>query len=1206
MRTLIASFWMLIMVVGFTNSSFPQTPSATLTSDSLLHDFGLDWAVLTINLSNEMFIDYTSLETSDFVLKNYPPGLSIDSVHGISPTEVDIDLAFDGTDIDVRYYFRIGIRHTVLENTDTLELDTNPLPIYCYIENPVANLTADSILTEQRLEARTLTIDLIEEGFIDYTTLSTASFNLLNAPAGLNIESVQGISPTQAKINLVFNGTDFDTDFLNFRLNISHSVLIQTITGYLATNPLIIHAYLEPEAFMTDDSGRDERRLDFEILFIDLANEMFNDYTSILVSDFVLIKAPVGLSIESIQGISPTSAWINLAFDGRDFDTNYTDFKVGINHSVLMYTKTGLLYTNSLVIHAYVENPVAELSSDSTMYESRLDYRILTINLKEERFLDYTSLLVSDFELVNAPVGLSIESVNGISPAQVVIDLKYTGIDFDVDIPGFRVGIKSSVLEQTQMGVLYTNNLPVIGHVEQAIATLTTDSILTEQSLDERSLTIYLTDEMFLNYMSLMTTDFALINAPTGLTIESVTGISPTQAVLDLAFDQRDFDVTITDVRVQISSHILIQTAAGCLVTNNLTIIPTHEDFFFSISANSINFKEWNYNQRKIVRTPEIGIVAESNNEILFSYDLNVPLKIFDGKNASLAVDKNSNIYIVYEYNGIKYSVKPKSGIWQNSIIISDSSEIGFAPIADCDKDGNVHILYGVKDSCDNGNTYLCSLKYVKVSNDQKQISSIIYDIKDENKGDTLINYTIATDLLFMDKTIFLVYQLSNDSIYVKYSTDSGTSWKMSTAFPGINPALAIGFETFYEGSYDPYYPNTAIYPVILYKDTVGNLINRYAEFYSDQEDFYWENSDRIYDGPIDYLCIDDVIPWNPVKPFGYSNIFQKDSILYHAFSDFNDNYIMDTLTNNAIVSSIAYKQFDPEKVDIIWYEKKGDLYEMYYQWFEKVPPTHPLELLYEYLNSSYVCHGGSSGSIYTFVTGGIPPYHYWLESDSFDYSFIGSQNQYFGSLSAGTYSLTVYDWNFDKMINATFELSEAIVETGEINGPVEVHNSDIVTYSVKDTSVLVYFFPPSYEWIVIGGKILSELGTDSITVQWGSPGIGKISVIEHDDIDFDISCKGESVSLDITIIPTGYNNISILPVNIFPNPFKDKAKIQFPDSQSDSYDLFIMDLFGKVVRVISNINGSSYELNRGDLAEGLYLIELRGPTIYRGKIIIE
>jgi hypothetical protein len=842
--------------------------------------------------------------------------------------------------------------------------------------------------------------------------------------------------------------------------------------------------------------------------------------------------------------------------------------------------------------------PTATLTSDSVLSEHRLDGRILTINLTEEMFLDYTALQIPDFVLKNYPMGLSIKSVNGISPTQVKIQLAFDGTDFDYFITNFAVGIRHSVLKNTDTLALYTNSLNIGVYLEVPVATITADSLLTERRLDSRILNIKLIEERFINYASLLISNFVLVNAPAGLTIESVQGISPTQAKINLSFDGTDFDIDITNFRIKISSSILYQTVSGYLATNRLSIFSTNENLLLSISVDSINFKEWNYNQRKIVRTLEIGIVAESNNEILFSYDLNVPLKIFDGKNASLAVDKNSNIHIVYEYNGIKYSVKPKSGIWQNSIIISDSSEIGFSPIADCDKDGNVHILYGVKDSCDNGNTYLCSLKYVKVSNDKKQISSIIYDIKDENKGDTLINYTIATDLLFMDKTVFLVYQLSNDSIYLKYSTDSGTSWKMSTAFPGINPALSIGFETFYEGSYDPYYPNAAIYPVILYKDTVGNLINRYAEFYSDQEDFYWENSDRIYDGPIDYLCIDDVIPWNPVKPFGYSNIFQKDSILYHAFSDFNENYIMDTLTNNAIVSSIAYKQFDSEKVDIIWYEKNGDLYEMFYQWFEKVPPTPPLELAFSH--SEFVCHNASDGYIYTFVTGGIPPYHYyWSEGDTTFYILSsGNGNQYFFPLSAGTYYLTVYDWNYESMIDTTFELPEVKVETGEITGPAEVYFSETetFTYSVKEAQL------SHYEWTVLGGSILSGQGTNSIIVRWGSPGSGNISVFETDFI-----CgKGETASLDVVIIPTGYYNTSISPVNIFPNPFKDKATIQFPNSQGYSYDLVIMDLTGKIVRIIININGSSYELNKGNLPEGLYLIELRGPTIYRGKIIIE
>lgn len=347
-------------------------------------------------------------------------------------------------------------------------------------------------------------------------------------------------------------------------------------------------------------------------------------------------------------------------------------------------------------------------------------------------------------------------------------------------------------------------------------------------------------------------------------------------------------------------------------------------------TSDSISFKEWNYNQRKIVRSPEIEIITESGNEIFYSQNFNDPVKIFDGKNASLAVDNRSSIYIVYEDNGIKYSFKRYWEFWSESILISDSSEIGYSPIADCDKDGKVHIIYGVSDSGNNGNTYLNSLKYVTVSEYQKQISSIIYDMKEEDNKDTLVNYTIATHLLFIDETVFIAYQLSNDSIYIKYSMDHGASWKLGTVFHGTDPSLSIGF-----GKYSGDLIENVTFPVILYMDLAGNLVNNYAEFYTTTYDtnFFWYGSNRIQNSPIDCFCIDDII-----TPFGYSYIFQKDGALYHAFSDLDKCEIMDTISNNSIVSSIAYKQFDLEKVDIVWFEKKDGIYEMYYQWFEKIP----------------------------------------------------------------------------------------------------------------------------------------------------------------------------------------------------------------------------------------------------------------------------
>jgi len=48
------------------------------------------------------------------------------------------------------------------------------------------------------------------------------------------------------------------------------------------------------------------------------------------------------------------------------------------------------------------------------------------------------------------------------------------------------------------------------------------------------------------------------------------------------------------------------------------------------------------------------------------------------------------------------------------------------------------------------------------------------------------------------------------------------------------------------------------------------------------------------------------------------------------------------------------------------------------------------------------------------------------------------------------------------------------------------------------------------------------------------------------------------------------------------------------------------MDLSGKVWRMMEHITSSEYILEKGELVEGLYFIELRGPKTYRGKIIIE
>ncbi|KKL89246.1 hypothetical protein LCGC14_1916620, partial [marine sediment metagenome] len=536
------------------------------------------------------FIDYASLQVSNFTLVNAPVGLNIESVNGINPQQVSVNLAHDGSDFDADINnFYLTILSGELIQTETGSLATSQLGINAFVEIPAATLSADSVLTESRLDARTLTVNLSEESFLDYTSLGTGDFNLINAPAGLTIGLVTGLDPDRARITLDFDESDFDANIPDFHLEILSGVLFQTPSGVLSSSLLNIFAFVEqPEATLTADSILTEYGIDVRELTITLSEEQFNNYLTLTSAGFGLVNPPAGLSIENVTGISPTGVLIELQFDETDFETNILDFRVNIANSILKQTTTGVLSTSPLIILAYIENPVATLSADSILTERRLDYRTLMLDLTEEEFTNPGGLQVSHFNLANAPAGLSIESVTGISITQAELEMQFTGADFDTDLPNFAVDISASVLKQTLTGFLRSSPQNIQAYVEVPVATLTSDSVLTEQRLDSRTLYIDLEEENFVDYTSLSPIYFNLVNAPAGLNVLQVNGVSPTRAELDLLVDQTDFDTPITDLHVSISAIVLVQTTAGTLETNQLSVQPFVESPMATMTADPV------------------------------------------------------------------------------------------------------------------------------------------------------------------------------------------------------------------------------------------------------------------------------------------------------------------------------------------------------------------------------------------------------------------------------------------------------------------------------------------------------------------------------------------------------------------------------------------------------------------------------------------
>jgi hypothetical protein len=82
-------------------------------------------------------------------------------------------------------------------------------------------------------------------------------------------------------------------------------------------------------------------------------------------------------------------------------------------------------------------------------------------------------------------------------------------------------------------------------------------------------------------------------------------------------------------------------------------------------------------------------------------------------------------------------------------------------------------------------------------------------------------------------------------------------------------------------------------------------------------------------------------------------------------------------------------------------------------------------------------------------------------------------------------------------------------------------------------------------------------------------------------------------------------NQLTSGKLNIYPNPVSDWALIAFSNPYQEEYQLVVTDLAGKVVRIRDNISTNRIEFNREGLSPGIYLIELRGSKIFRGKIVV-
>ena len=86
----------------------------------------------------------------------------------------------------------------------------------------------------------------------------------------------------------------------------------------------------------------------------------------------------------------------------------------------------------------------------------------------------------------------------------------------------------------------------------------------------------------------------------------------------------------------------------------------------------------------------------------------------------------------------------------------------------------------------------------------------------------------------------------------------------------------------------------------------------------------------------------------------------------------------------------------------------------------------------------------------------------------------------------------------------------------------------------------------------------------------------------------------------------SGLSAVPENPVRVNPNPFNYTTTIRFPNPENQRYQLRIYNQAGKIIKTENNITGEEVVLSKEGFREGLYLFEIRGKTIYRGKLVVD
>ena len=459
-----------------------KNPTLTLTSQPLT-EATLDRSIVTLSLGNRVYEDWIS----NPVTVSGIAGVTVKpfDVDRVSDTKLAVKLTFYGTDLNTNATLTFTVEADAIANYNGPAL-TETGQVTAAAESVDASTVTP--LTETTLNGSVVTLTL--SGGVYEPRYTVGNNVTVSGIIGVTVNrfNVQRLSDTQVNVELIFDGTDFDTN-----ATMTFTVGADAVAGYngaklIALLPVIAVVEENPTITAYAPQPLTEVTLDESSVTLTLSTGVYRQSRSD-ISRAVQVSGIDGVTFlqADVTRISNTKVTVKLTFDDTDFDTDATLIFTIRTDAIANYDGPALI--TAIPVTAVVEErPTITAFATLPLTETTLNGSIIRLTLNNGVYVQ-SNVDIENALIVSGIVGVAVGffGVERVSDTEITFELEFNG-NFDTgSILTFTVGA-DAVAEYD--GPPLIAQVPVTGHQESIVAS--TETPLAEATLNGSVVTLTL------------------------------------------------------------------------------------------------------------------------------------------------------------------------------------------------------------------------------------------------------------------------------------------------------------------------------------------------------------------------------------------------------------------------------------------------------------------------------------------------------------------------------------------------------------------------------------------------------------------------------------------------------------------------------------------------------------------------------------------